>query len=370
MNAGQHRYRVLDTWRYLAAVAVVFYHFENHFAPFRAVPTHYLEQFGHFVDFFFVLSGFVLMHTYGTTIRDAPAYYSFMRKRFARLYPLHVLTSLPWIVGGAVIALFALKVNHPGDFDAALIAPTLLLVHAWGFTSHPGMNFPSWSISSEFFVYFLFPVFALVLARIRPLAFIGLALVFALVMEAIRFSLGMRSFTEATFDFGMLRAVPTFLAGMATYAIVNNLSSVRIPWALAHGSIVLILGLMLLQTSTYVLLLLYPFAVGLIALAERNAPSLLGRPFFTRLGDASYGIYMLHSIVQIGCVSLVRKFDLIAPWQLVAVAIAGTIFVTVLAMLSFTWFETPARRFISQPGAFWPLTRRAKPEPTPERLPG
>ena len=367
MNAGQHRYRVLDTWRYVAAVAVVFYHFENHFAPLMATPTRYLEQFGHFVDFFFVLSGFVLMHTYGATITNAPSCCAFIRKRVARLYPLHLLTSIPWIAGGAIIAILALEVNHADEFDAALVAPTLLLVHAWGFTSHPGMNFPSWSISAEFFVYLLFPALALVLARIRPIAFIATSLLFAIAMEAIRFLLDMRSFTEATFDFGMLRAVPTFMAGMATYAIVMALARARIPWVLAHGFMLLVLALMLLHASTYVLLLFYPFAVGLIAIAERGAPSLLARPFFARLGDASYGVYMLHSIVQIACVGLVRKFNLVTLPELVAVAIAGTVLITVLAMMSFAWFETPARRLISQPGAFWPLTRRRA---NTERLPG
>ena len=56
MPAGRDRYRVLDTYRFFAASGVVFYHFENHFQPFLPAPTHLLERFQFFVDFFFVLS--------------------------------------------------------------------------------------------------------------------------------------------------------------------------------------------------------------------------------------------------------------------------------------------------------------------------
>jgi len=46
-----------------------------------------------FVDFFFVLSGFVIAYTY-QNIDSWPAFGKFYKKRFFRLYPLHIIVLL------------------------------------------------------------------------------------------------------------------------------------------------------------------------------------------------------------------------------------------------------------------------------------
>lgn len=354
MSPPRERYVVLDTWRYIAAAGVVFYHYENHFQPYLAEPSHLLARFNYLVDFFFILSGFVLMHTYGGAIGGWRSYGRFIQKRFARLYPLHLLTTLAFLAVGVVAVLFKIPMRDPQSFDPALAVPTLALMHAWGFTSHPGLNFPSWSISSEFFVYFLFPFLAALLVRTRPLIFVLGAIAFVAVMQAVRTHMGLRPWTEATFDFGMLRAVPTFMTGMALYVIVAAMPRLRVSWWLVHAVMLAIFAAMLAQAHPLIVIASFPFAVALIALAERGGDdTILARPAFAALGDASYGLYMLHSMVQIASLVLVRKFGLTSIPELIAVAIAGTVAATLLAIASYRWFEMPARTWLSKPWAIF-----------------
>ena len=81
------RYEALDGWRGIAALAIAFYH-----API----AHPLREgaawknWELFVDFFFVLSGFVIAHAWLKRLDGTEAAKSFLSRRFWRVWPLHV----------------------------------------------------------------------------------------------------------------------------------------------------------------------------------------------------------------------------------------------------------------------------------------
>src|SRR5450631_1426653 len=111
MNLEPKRYGVLDAYRFIAAFGVTLYHFEGHFQPYLAHPSDYLERMNLCVDFFFVLSGFVLTHTYGARISSLKAYGQFIRKRLARIYPLHAVMILVFVLAGVAVAHLGLPVR-------------------------------------------------------------------------------------------------------------------------------------------------------------------------------------------------------------------------------------------------------------------
>lgn len=347
--AETQRYNVLDTYRYFAAIGVVIYHFEANFQQFLKSPTDALHSFHLLVDFFFVLSGFVLMHTYGGRIGSWSDFTAFMRKRLARVYPLHFVTTLVFVALALVVKIYALPTNHPETLDLSLTPSHLLLVHAWGLSDHPGLNFASWSISSELFVYLLFPLFALLLARLGGWKTLMLAVAFAIAMTLIRNAFGLRTWTQATFDFGNLRAVPTFLAGMAIYVLVTQAPARRLSWFWPHVYALALVALMLLRVNEYVVVALVPGLIALLALAERGgAPTVLGNRFFHTLGDASYGVYMIHAIVINLMLVALRKTGWTSEPQLVLALIVGCVLTTILAIYSFRWFENPMRRWLGR----------------------
>ncbi len=369
-RAGPKRYAALDTWRFIAALGVVAYHFENNFASVATTASHRLSNFGYFVDFFFVLSGFVLMHTYGSKINSVNAYRDFMQKRLARVYPLHALMTIVFAAIAIYVAMAGVKLRDPGTMDTALIAPHLLLIHAWGvgavgLHAQPGLNFPSWSISAELFVYLLFPLLAAILIRWGARSALVLALLFAAIMEFIRIQSGLRSFTDATWDFGMLRAVPTFFAGMAIQQIVTNMPRIRISWWLPHGFMALIFAMLWFHVPIYAVLCSFVFAVGLIAAAERGrASSILQHRCCIPLGDSSYAVYLLHTAFQVATLAIARKMGWSSWPELIALGAITTILIIATSMLCYTYFENPMRRFFSRPASQW-FAPKAVTTPTP-----
>ena len=347
------RYGVLDAYRYIAAIGVTLYHFERHFQPYLSHRTACLERMNLCVDFFFVLSGFVLMHTYGGRVDTWAGFGRFIRKRLARIYPLHAVMTLVFVAASLAVARLGIPLRDPASLDISAAPAQLLLVHAWGFNIPTSLNFPSWSISAEFFLYLLFPLFAMLVLRLGAARALLAAYGLGLCMTVVWTHFGLGDWTDATSDFGNLRAVPSFIAGMAVQKMITSGApaksfSPKTRWTLAHGSVVVLACLMQGQAPSLLIVALFPLAIGLIAGAERSgAPSRLGRGVWLRLGDASYGVYLIHTAVIIACLVLMRKFSTFAPAEMIGMALAGSTVATVLAMLSFRFFENPARKFLS-----------------------
>src|SRR5690606_39116617 len=94
------RFAALDGLRGISAVAVAFFHLPLAFHLFGSplVREAYI-----FVDFFFVLSGFVIAHAYGARLTGGAELGDFLVRRIGRLWPLHLATL------GALVALEAIR---------------------------------------------------------------------------------------------------------------------------------------------------------------------------------------------------------------------------------------------------------------------
>ena len=152
------RFHVLDSFRGLAALAVVMFHMQIEGSNTR------LSFFRHsdlFVELFFVLSGFVIAHSYG--FRANFNLYNFFISRTFRLFPLHIVMLVVFIfieVGKLVAYKYGLHFNHlpfTGKDAIDEILPNLFLLQSWTYlTNYMSFNIPSWSISIEYYMYFIF----------------------------------------------------------------------------------------------------------------------------------------------------------------------------------------------------------------------
>ncbi|GAB7030112.1 acyltransferase [Streptomyces sp. NPDC021749] len=104
------------------------------------------------VSVFFLLSGFVL----AWAARDEDSVTTFWRRRFAKIYPLHLVT---FLIAGIIIFSLA-EPTLPGGSVWDGLVPDLLLVQSWlpEPTIIAGFNTPSWSLSCEFAFYLTFPL--------------------------------------------------------------------------------------------------------------------------------------------------------------------------------------------------------------------
>jgi peptidoglycan/LPS O-acetylase OafA/YrhL len=145
------RLEFLDAQRGVAAFCVVLLHlFSFQMLP-RVLPNAYLA-----VDFFFVLSGFVLAHAYGHRLGLDMSFREFAMSRIIRLYPLALVSML---IGLSIILLKYLaypdKVPHlPVILQAAalnlFILPDLAVNKLFKTGVFP-LNGPIWSLSLELF---------------------------------------------------------------------------------------------------------------------------------------------------------------------------------------------------------------------------
>lgn len=172
------RYELLDGLRGIAAVLVIWYHF---FEAFATSPTDQMMNHGYLaVDFFFVLSGFVLGYAYDDRWKKDMTASQFMLRRVIRLHPMVILA----VVLGAVAYLIQGSVRWDGTpMPASMLAVALILgmllipivpgtdADVRGNGEMFPLNGPSWSL---FFEYIGNILYALVLRRLSTRALAAL----------------------------------------------------------------------------------------------------------------------------------------------------------------------------------------------------
>jgi peptidoglycan/LPS O-acetylase OafA/YrhL len=292
------RFEVLDSFRGICAVCVVMYHL--HWVGSIA-ELDFFRGSGIFVEFFFVLSGFVLAHGYG--YRETVDFRAFVRSRFFRLYPMHLVMLLVFVLfefGKLLVADgFGIGFNNPafsGDYAPGEILPNLFLLHAWTPWSNPlSFNTPSWSISIEFYTYL---VFFVTIACARRFALLLWAIVPPLVL--------LLAHLEATWLMSTVaRGLSCFFGGAACYVVYRQVNGRlrQIDFPLASGIEIVMLGLVILLVQSdakfraLAALPLFCATVFCFALERGVVSRGLRQGFFQLLGRLSYSIYMIHAAV-------------------------------------------------------------------------
>lgn len=351
----------LESLRGIAAVLVATFHFQ----PQTHVSGPFIERADLMVDFFFVLSGFVIALNYHDRLRSVGEVYQFQRKRFWRLYPLHCLMLFVFLmieVAKYLVEIhFNINANNPAfsqnNFGA--FVSNLLMIHNWtgaGIT----FNTPSWSISAEFFTYLIYAI-SVFLTRSTPRVFY---LICTLIIVAAAFELGHRNFLGVSDFTGPLRCLFSFFIGVVTVPIFNHLKNKQLIKSSATAVILLSMSCYLVGASKSFMADLMPvipifFALVILVVALSPKTTLVMRaltlPFLVHLGTISYGIYMIHNAVWWFTNQLLRfvvgletttgadgKIRLAIDTMLAAdaILISGLLITIVLANLSHRYFET------------------------------
>lgn len=338
------RFVAIDALRFLAAMGVVAHHysgFTQNAAIISVLSKNYL-----FVDFFFAISGFVIFHTYGDKLNGVTDYVDFLKNRLARIYPLHLITLL--IFGLLALTIWRDKIDR-AFVDPAAFLPNLFLTHAWGATDGTAFNYPSWSISAEWFAYLLFPAVVWLVRRGGSTAALVVAAACVGALEIAENAGLLRPWTTLTWNFGALRALPTFLVGAA---IANSLPSIRFRLASFAPAWLLFCcacaGMAIGLNDRLIVLLLVSCLLASVIAERDGARGLLTRPIMAHFGDCSYALYMLHPLVAILFMNLMSRGPLAFTGNAL---VAWCIFVAlvpnlVLAPLVYRGLETPARRWL------------------------
>lgn len=245
------------------------------------------------VDFFFMLSGFVLAHvhaqdfSYGIGGRTITR---FLLLRLARIYPLHLF---------ALCLMLALQLVDSGGTPFTFITH-LLLVASWGVNGNTSWNLPAWSLSAEWLGYLLFPLIVFFTTRIRQQGWqlISVAMLFGLfyyLIFCLPININYSNGTGATIR---------VLIGVTIGCLLRNMyDTTSIPsqaWAyLFWISMPLALSTMTdwsgarLNDNVWAVVMM-----AVILLAASRAQGKFMLPFTHQvavyLGEISYAIYILH----------------------------------------------------------------------------
>ena len=167
LNSTHQLFR-LDVLRLLASIGIVLFHIQYFTkAPIGDVFDN--TRYALLVDLFFVISGVVISHVYGAFIDSAEEAKTFLKRRIARLGPLHWLTAALFLIVNVICLIWLPQVGVRAQ-EVGCLHSNLSLTHSFSGCKPLSLNWPSWSISAELIAYAGFAMFCvLVPAHRRPL---------------------------------------------------------------------------------------------------------------------------------------------------------------------------------------------------------
>lgn len=355
----RHRFVALDSLRGIAAVGVMFFHFGD----VGLISSQPLLRMGYiFVDFFFVLSGFIIAAAYGDLLARGFSRVTFMMLRLGRIYPLHI----------AVVAGFALAkigTGHSlfeGSHGVEYLARAVFLLDGYFPNDLNYYNAASWSISIELAAYGLA---ALLFGRgVWGLAVAGLIWIAAVWGYLAEIDLPVFG---AMLQVGLMG----FGLGVAAWALFSRLDpQKRLPWGSALEIAVLITAGLLISyvgDVTWRLLvcdLSFVAAVILFAREEGAISRILAAPSMQALGRWSYSIYLTHLLILAtagyglnAAVTKMGRTDLLRPsgvagLEKIDFGLWGDTALTLIIAATVIAVSAGTYRMIEEPGRQWART--------------
>lgn len=354
-------YNILDGLRGVAALTVVCFHL------FEAYATSHLDQkinHGYLaVDFFFILSGFVVGYAYDDRWKTMTIT-AFLKRRFIRLHPMVVI--------GAILGAILFYTQGCSVWDVSKVSVSALLIatlmNALLIPATPGseirgvgemypLNGPSWSL---FFEYIGNMLYAFIIRKLPTkvlsvwvlLAGCGLA-VFAIWGPLGDICVGF-ALTEENIVGGSLRLLFSFSAGLLLSRIFKPVK-VRGAFWIGSISIIILSSIPRIGGSEHLwmnglydvicALILFPLIVYLGASGKTTDKTTTRICKF--LGDISYPLYMVHYPFIYLYYAWVKNGDLTFVQSLpgAAALVIGSV---ILAYLCLKLYDEPIRRFLTK----------------------
>jgi hypothetical protein len=303
-----NRFAVLDSLRGICAIFVAVFHFTT---MDGALQSRFIANSWIFVDFFFVLSGFVISFAYAKRLSTSADLIDFAIRRLGRVWPLHCamlilligLETLKWHIGGDNL----IRAPFTEGASPAGLLSTLLLLHSTPVWSVFSVNGPSWSISAEYWTYLIFGSVVIGVSRLAPprpnltVVYISLWLVAFIILVAGQGRM------ETYAEYAVPRCLYGFAAGCLVQQFYQFARSRAGAIALTVGSAaeviaVAMVAVFVIRLAPTPLQFLAPLVFGCAILIFAFQAGVISRLLETRpfliLGRLSFSIYMTHSFLR------------------------------------------------------------------------
>lgn len=273
----------LQVCRGVSAILVVCFHFGGYIEKNYSIDINYPKfYFGYCgVDFFFVLSGFIITYASFNIINNPSHLISYFKKRLFRVLPIYWLTISPLLI---ITLLMPSWINSRYPFSLPNLISTFFV-----FPFHPKVIVISWTLSHELYFYLLFSLLILSRRFLIIIYFIIILSIFNLISGY--FSNSWLNFIFSPFNL-------EFAMGALSFYLIKNFELKK------YGTFILIGGLITFIISSYlsqfdffnrILLFGLPsflILIGMVSIESKK--SIKFPPLLIKLGDASYMIYLIH----------------------------------------------------------------------------
>lgn len=359
----------MDGLRGVLAICVAVYH-TFWYSSLNASP--FFKNGAVIIDLFFVFSGFLMFYLYGHRLSTPEQASTFLKRRFARLYPIHIFMVGLFLLF-ALTRLFLHKVGiahtEPGEILPfqegatetiwSLIA-NIGLFQAMGMFDHLTFNPPSWTISVEIFTYAVFLLMFMYAAPKKLWHFGLIAVGVGVIYWALS---GLKPNMNITYDYGFWRCLAGFYLGiLVAWSYINLRAKFE-----AKNFQPSVMTMTVLEAATLFLFFWFilnmpgkgqfwvaPFAF-MFALAFSFDRGLLSRffalPPFLYLAKISYSVYMTHALFAM----VFNAFgQMLFPQIMDPNSSAGTLYlipylasVIIFSHLTYLFIEEPGRKWLS-----------------------
>ncbi len=363
------RYDILDGLRGVAALMILLYHVFNDAKSFFVWPTPVGEFYHSFlgVDFFFILSGFVMGYAYDRQWKDGMTLGGFIKRRLIRLHPM--------VVMGAVIGLVAFVVQGCTKWDGtevtvqALMLATLLGlflipspsgIDVRGNTETFPLNGPHWSLFFEYIGSLLYGLMLHSLSTKWLRVWVASSIItiagFALLTDDGGIAYGWSS-EPLNLCGGVLRMLYAYPMGLLMARVFRE----RQPKPL-HGHMFLLCSLMLIVLlglpflgdkdveTIYQLACIFSFFPTIIWYGARGVVTGWRQRAVSFLGRLSYPLYAVHFPLVYLYIAWVQRSGYTyagysQPWAAALVTLVASLLIATVCML---FYDEPIRRWLSK----------------------
>ena len=276
------------------------------------------------VDLFFVFSGFLMFTLYDGHLTTGAQGRSFIKRRFARLYPIHFVMLLVAVVyafarvaahwfGFATLTPGEILPFQPGAVESwQSFLSNLTLTQSMGLHDSLSFNMPSWTVSVEFWTYF---VFLGMMLWARPKKLWHFMVIAALVGVNYTVLSGLKPNMDFHYDLGFWRCLGGFFTGvLAAYAYRQILPRFNhfkkqtkrriytpIATLIELAALLVMVGFVIYfpgKAQFFIAPVAFIFVLG-FAFDMGGVSKLMGTRPLRYLGRISYSIYMVHILVSL-----------------------------------------------------------------------
>ena len=366
-SLGRGEIRALTGLRGCAAILVMLYHFSLS-VPANTLPLQNMLHNGYLcVDLFFVLSGFVMAYSQAGLFETGyrvRTHVTFLIARIARIYPLYAVIT---------VESFCLLVSRTTDLDYYALGRTLFLnlalVQAWGLA--PSLEGATWSISTEWAAYLLFPFLLCISVFASNRTAIITAATSLLAVAVVAFwpaEVGFPGqgrngpldvYSSAT-SLPLLRCVAEFVLGLLTFRIASDLAGKMRRWAGPLACVTILAMAVLMSRSGWDIGVIALFPLLILALVPQTGSvgKFLAAQVPYRLGQWSFSIYLIHDKFSHSAGSVRAWLALRVPLASEVTVLTISALVIAVAAVSYFVVELPLRKLVLR------LIRRPRPATT------